>query len=355
LPRPGRDLTPMGTTWSFRLRGLGPICFALILTVVGVRAYLQTGAAPRGGVVPGGEARIVFIKPKTGVHEIARALQEAGVIRSGWAFLAIAYLQGSITRLHSGEYEFFVGMPLREVLRKLEAGRVISHQVTIPEGFNAQEIAQLLASEKLVDVERFLTLAQDPTLAQELGLEAPGLEGYLFPDTYRLTRGMGEEEILRIMVGRFRQVLPQDLADRAQAVDLDLHSAVTLASLIEREARLPKERPIISAVFHNRLRRKMPLQSDPTAIYGMPSPSRRITTADLQRKSPYNTYLTLGLPPGPIASPGLSSIVAAVSPAKVNYLYFVSKNDGSHAFSRTLEEHSRAVMLYRRGGKEQGS
>lgn len=344
----------MATTWFLRWRGLGPIFFVLILTVVGVRAYLQTGAASRGGV-PGGTPRVVFIKPKTGVHEIAQALQEAGVIRSGWAFLAIAYLQGSITRLQSGEYEFFVGMPLREVLRKLEAGRVITHQVTIPEGFTAREIAQLFASEKLVDAERFLGLAQDPAFVQELGIEALGLEGYLFPDTYRLTRGMGEEEILRIMVARLRQVVPQDLADRARAVDLDLHGAITLASLIEREARLQRERPIISAVFHNRLRRKMPLQSDPTAVYGLPSASRRITAADLQRKSPYNTYLAVGLPPGPIASPGLSSIMAAVSPAKVNYLYFVSRNDGSHAFSRTLQEHSRAVAIYQQGGKEPGS
>jgi UPF0755 protein len=344
----------MAAAWGFRFGALTPLLLVFVLTVVGVRSYLQTGATP-AGQRGRGAPRIVFIKPQTGVHEIAQALQDAGVVSSAWAFLIVAYLQGSITRLHAGEYEFSDGMPLREILRKLETGRVVTHQVTLPEGFNAQEIARLLASEKLVDPERFLTLAHDPGFAATLGIEAPGLEGYLFPDTYRLTRGMGEEEILRIMVARFRQILPPDLKKRAQAVGLDLHEAITLASLIEREARLPRERPLVSAVFHNRLRRKMPLQSDPTAVYGLGRLSRRITSTDLQRQSPYNTYRMLGLPPGPIASPGLDSILAAVAPAKVNYLYFVAKNDGSHAFSRTLEEHIRAVAIYQRGERNPGS
>ncbi|MBI4537575.1 MAG: endolytic transglycosylase MltG [candidate division NC10 bacterium] len=344
----------MGTTWFFRLRALGPIFLALMLTVAGIRAYLQASAAPTGSL-PGGPPRVVFIQPKTGVHDIAQALHEAGIIRSVWTFLTVAYLQGSITRLHAGEYEFSVGMPLMEVLRKLEAGRVITHQVTIPEGFDALDIAKLLASENLVDPERFLALVRDPALSEALGIEAPGLEGYLFPDTYRLTRGMAEEEILRVMVARFRRKLPAEVASLAQAVGLDLHGAITVASLIEREAHLARERTLVSAVFHNRLRRKMPLQSDPTAVYGIPDAARRITLADLQRKSPYNTYLMVGLPPGPIANPGLGSILAAVAPAKVNYLYFVSKNDGSHVFSRTLREHSRAVVIYQRGGKAAGS
>lgn len=344
----------MAAAWGFRFRAFTPILLAFILTIIGVRAYLQTGATGPAAL-PDAATRIVFIKPKTGVHEIAKALQEAGVISNVWAFLTVAYLHGSITRLHAGEYEFAAGMPLREILRKLESGRVVTHQVTLPEGFDAQEIARLLASEHLVDPERFLALVQDPAFAAGLGIEAPSLEGYLFPDTYRLTRGMGEEEILRVMVSRFRQVLPLGLEERAQAVGLDLHGAVTLASLIEREAHLSRERPIISAVFHNRLRRKMPLQSDPTAVYGLPRLSRRITSADLQRESPYNTYRVVGLPPGPIASPGLNAILAAVSPAKVNYLYFVSRNDGSHVFSRTLQEHARAVAIYQRGESSPGS
>lgn len=340
----------MTTAWFSRFRGLGPILLALLLTVVGVRAYLQTGSVSVR-TPTASPPRIVYIKPKTGVHEIAQILREAGVIGSSWAFLTLAYLQGSITRLHAGEYEFSPGISLRDVLRKLEAGRVISHQITIPEGFNAQEIAWFLASERLADAERFLELAREPGFAEKLGVSAPGLEGYLFPDTYRLMRGMGEEEILRVMVNRFRRVVPPDLAERAEAVGLDLHETVTLASLIEKEAQLARERPLISAVFHNRLRRKMPLQSDPTAVYGLPEATRRIRASDLQRDTPYNTYRIPGLPPGPIANPGLGAILAAVTPAKVNYLYFVAKNDGSHVFSRTLSEHNQAVELYQRRGK----
>jgi UPF0755 protein len=300
-------------------------------------------------------ARTIFIKPKTGVHEIAQILREAGVIQSRWTFLALAYLKGSFTRLHAGEYEFGRDMSLLDVLRKLEAGRVVSHQVTFPEGFSAQEIARVLASEQLVDGDRFLSLVADAGFAAELGVTAPGLEGYLFPDTYRLTRGMGEEEIIRVMVSRFRRMLPRDLQERARSAGLDLHQAVTLASLIEKEAQQARERPLVSAVFHNRLRRGMPLQSDPTAVYGLPASGRRITAADLQRDSPYNTYLRSGLPPGPIASPGLNAIMAAVSPARTDHLYFVARNDGSHVFSRTLAEHSRAVEAYQRRGKGTGS
>jgi len=340
----------MASAWFSRFRGLAPFLVALLLTVVGIRAYLQAGSSSLGGV-SASPPRVVFIKPKTGVHEIARLLREAGVIGNSWSFLAMAYLQGSISRLHAGEYEFSVGISLLEVLRKLEAGRVITHQVTIPEGFSVQEIARFLASEKLADGERFARLARDRAFAERLGVAAPGLEGYLFPDTYRLTRGMEEEEILRVMVNRFRRIVPPDLAARAAAVGLTLHEAVTLASLVEKEAQLPRERPLISGVFHNRLRRKMPLQSDPTAVYGVPDLPRRIRASDLQRDSPYNTYRILGLPPGPIANPGLGSILAAVTPERVDYLYFVARNDGSHVFSRTLQEHSQAVEIYQRQGR----
>jgi len=345
----------MGTTSRFGwLRGVQHVLLILLVTVIGVRAYLQAGGRTLDPS-PAAPVRTIFIKPKTGVHEIAQILREAGVIQSRWGFLALAYLQGSLPRLHAGEYEFGRDASLLEVLRKLEAGRVVTHQVTFPEGFSAQEIARVLAGEQLVDFDRFLSLVSDRDFAAELGLHTPGLEGYLFPDTYRLTRGMGEAEILRLMVARFRRMLPPDVRERARAVGLDLHQVITLASLIEKEARLERERPLISAVFHNRLRREMPLQSDPTAVYGLPAASgRRITATDLQRESPYNTYLRSGLPPGPIASPGLDAIMAALRPARTDYLYFVAKNDGSHVFSRTLGEHSRAVGIYQRRGRGAG-
>ncbi len=346
----------MATSLTTRFRGPSVILLALALTAVGVRTYLQSDATllPETGT---GSQTIVYIKPKTGVQEIAQALREAGVIRSRWAFLALAYLQGSLTRLHAGEYEFTRGMSILEILRKLETGRVITHQVTIPEGFAAQDVAKLLAGEQLVDTDRFKALVEDPRFAESLGLTGETLEGYLFPDTYRLTRGMGEEEIIRVMVARFRQALPKDIDTQAQRLGLDLHAVVTLASLIEKEAKLDTERPLVAAVFLNRLRRNMPLQSDPTAVYGDPGPRRRISTSDLRRKTPYNTYLKAGLPPGPIANPGLASLMAVLNPARVNFLYFVAKNDGSHAFSRTLEQHSQAVRKYqaRSDGSEDSS
>lgn len=337
-----------------RFRGLSAILLALALTAVGVRTYLQSDGNRLLGT-GAGPGSIVYIKPKTGVQEIAQTLREAGIIQSRWAFLALAYLQGSLTRLQAGEYEFSHGMSLLEILRKLEAGRVITHQVTIPEGFTAQDIARLLAGERLVDADRFTTLVKDPQLVDSLGVPGDTLEGYLFPETYRLTRGMGEEEILRIMVARFWQAVPKDLDRQAERLGLDAPAVVTLASLIEKEAKLDRERPLVAAVFYNRLRRNMPLQSDPTAVYGAPWPRRRITSLDLRRKTPYNTYLKAGLPPGPIANPGLASLLAALNPARVNFLYFVAKNDGSHYFSRTLEQHAQAVRKYQARNEASGN
>ena len=331
------------------LRGIIPFLLAFVLTAVGIRTYLQS-TPPTSGLVPAAPT-VVYIKPKTGVQDIALLLQDAGVIRSTWTFLALAYLQGSLKRLQSGEYEFHPGMSLFEILQKLESGRVVTHQVTIPEGFTVEDIAKLLAGERLADQDRFLAMVQDPMVAARLEVPAARLEGYLFPATYRLTRGMGEEEIIRVMVGRFRQAVPPDFRERAARLGMNPHEIVTLASLIEKEARLDAERPLVSAVFHNRLRQRMPLQSDPTAVYMVPRGQGRITASDLQRKSPYNTYLVQGLPPGPIANPGLASLRAALEPASVNFLYFVAKNDGSHFFSRTLDQHQQAVRLYQGSGR----
>jgi len=339
----------MATTLPGRARGLSALFLVLALTAVGVRTHLQSDAS-RPLEMTTGPSSVVYIKPKTGVQEIAQILRDAGVIESRWAFVALAYIQGSLTRLHAGEYEFTRGMPLREILQKLEAGRVITHQVTIPEGFTAQDISRLLASERLADSDRFMAMVADAKLVESLGVLGNTLEGYLFPDTYRLTRGMGEEEIIRMMVARFRQAAPKDMEAQAQMLGLDVHAVVTLASLIEKEAKLDSERPLVGAVFYNRLRRNMPLQSDPTAVYGTPGARRKITPLDLRRRTPYNTYLIAGLPPGPIANPGLASLMGALNPAPVNFLYFVAKNDGSHFFSRTLAQHAQAVRRYQGKG-----
>lgn len=297
-------------------------------------------------------ARIVLIRPQTGALTISRALKDASVIRSRFAFLAVAIARGTHRHLLAGEYEFTPGLHLLEIVRRLEQGRGLVHEVTIPEGFAAQQIAQLLADSGLIDWERFMGLLRDHQTLEQHRLGGASLEGYLFPDTYRLVKGMSEEAIIHRMVRRFQEVFgPQEQA-RAKELDMSVPEVVTMASLIEREARVPQERPLVSAVFHNRLRRGMPLQSDPTVLYGLSRFSGRLTKANLQAPSPYNTYLYQGLPPGPIANPGRASILAALYPASSRYLYFVSKNDGTHAFSNTLREHDAMVRRYQigRGG-----
>ena len=321
------------------LAGLGTTA-----TFLAVRPLGAHGDPPRVVVIPAG----------AGARQIAGALADGGVVRNRWAFLALAASRGDLRLLKPGEYEFPMPATLPEVEARVAEGRVVVHLVTVPEGFTVREVAARLAAEALAHPDRIQALAQDPAFARRLGLDVPSLEGYLSPDTYRLTKGMTEEEILRLMVARFRDAFGAPEEERAQALGMDQHAIVTLASLIEKEARVDPERPLISAVFHNRLRRNMPLQADPTILYSHPEKRGRLTRADLQEPDPYNTYTSPGLPPGPIASPGRASIRAALDPAQVGYLYFVARNDGTHAFSRTLAEHERAVRRYQGSRREGG-
>jgi UPF0755 protein len=213
------------------------------------------------------------------------------------------------------------------------------------------QIAQLLENLNLVEKKGFLQKASSPAFIDALGLSqsaGTSLEGYLFPDTYHLFREMDPDEVIQIMVHRFRQIFDPELARSASELGIPERAAVILASIIEKETSLPEEKPLISAVFHNRLRRKIPLQSDPTVIYGIRNFNGNLTKEDLMRPTPYNTYLLAGLPPTPICNPGKDSLFAAAHPAPVPYLYFVSKNDGSHHFSSHIEEHNRAVWKYQK-------
>ena len=317
-----------------------------LLAAGGFVSYVLSRPVGSSGETP----RIVLIRPQTSSFRIAAALKEAGVIRSRLGFLAVAVARGTHRHLLPGEYEFDSQLPLIEIVRRLEQGRGLVHQVTIPEGLAAQQIAQLLADKELVDRDRFVRLLRDRDTLKQYRLEGDSLEGYLFPDTYRLVKGQSVEAIIQRMVRRFQEVFGLEEQVRARELQMSVREVVTLASLIEREARVPEERPLISAVFHNRLRKGMPLQSDPTVMYGLSRFSGRLTKAHLQAPSPYNTYLNHGLPPGPIANPGRASIMAALYPASSQYLYFVSKNDGTHAFSKTLREHDRMVRRYQIGG-----
>ena len=299
------------------------------------------------------ERETVEVKVERGepLSAIVHRLKAHGVISNEKLFSFWARLWGLDKRIHWGLYRFEMPLPPRQVLNQMLLGKGVFHRITVPEGLTVKEIADLLAKEAIADKDRFLAEAISTELLSLVGLEGKGVEGYLFPNTYYFTPFVSERDILIAMVEQFRETFNPRLKEQTREIGLSLHEAVTLASLIEKETGIEAERPLVSAVFHNRLKGKIPLQSDPTVIYGLKRFSGSLTRKDLQSRSPYNTYRILGLPPGPICNPGLSALKAALYPAPVPYLYFVSKNDGSHLFSVSLSEHNRAVKIYQ-GSKQ---
>ncbi len=295
------------------------------------------------------EDRVVDVPKGKGLRTISSQLEEEGVIGSGDLFILYVVGKGWQNRLKAGEYEFKRGITISEVARKIAQGDVVLHKVTIPEGLTIKEIAALLGKNGVLDPDGFLTAARDPSILEMLpGRPITGLEGYMFPDTYTYTKGVTPEEFVRMMLTRFNKVF-DSFAGLRRRVNLTDNEVITLASIIEKETAAPAERPIISAVFHNRLRLGMKLDSDPTVIYGLgDSFDGNLTKADLNTMTQYNTYLIKGLPPGPICNPGKESITAALSPAAVDYLYFVSRGDGTHYFSDNYADHQRAVSEYQR-------
>jgi UPF0755 protein len=301
--------------------------------------------------------KIIYIKKGMPLKKISAMLEQEGIIRNRHFFVGIVTILGKKAGIKAGEYEFHTRMVPLEVLDALVKGQVRLHLVTIAEGFTLYQIAQLLEELNIVGKEVFLQKASSPAFISSLGLPAEfgsTLEGYLFPDTYHLFREMDPEEVIQIMVRQFKKVFNPDLASRASQLGISQREAVILASIIEKETPLLEEKPLISAVFHNRLKKKMPLQSDPTVIYGIKNFDGNLTKEDLLRPTPYNTYLVNGLPPTPICNPGKDSIHAALYPASVPYLYFVSKNDGSHYFSSHIEEHNQAVWRYQKYPQKRG-
>ena len=299
------------------------------------------------------EAKIVRIQPGMGLRPIARVLEAEGVIRNPTKFMLLAWWKGVGKKIQWGDFEIHTGEPPLTVLDLLTSGKTLLKRVTIPEGFTLKQIAERLANENLAAAEGFLASARDPAWLNELDLPGNSLEGFLFPDTYIFHRGMPVRVMQKRMVNRFREVYQRcrsnGAADAPQG--LNLNQTVTLASIVERETGQAGERPLIASVFYNRLRQGMALQSDPTVIYGIKDFNGDLTKKDLQRPTPYNTYVIAGLPPGPIANPGEDALRAVLYPAKTDYLYFVSKNDGSHYFSKNIQEHNRAVVRYQLSGK----
>jgi UPF0755 protein len=290
---------------------------------------------------------VVEIPAHEGVLGIASRLADAEVIRNRYAFVALTAGRGHIRHLKAGEYEIPRDASMLDVVDLLASGRVRQHVVLYPEGATVAELARALEADRLASAQDVLRAASDDHLRRTLGVTGPSLEGYLFPDTYQFVRGMSVEEMLSRMVQRLRTKLTPELVERARARGLDVHQLLTLASIIEREAVEPGEQRLISAVFWNRLRLDMPLQADPTVQYAVAKERRALTRVDLATDHPYNTYAHRGLPPGPIASPGLGAIEAALDPAPVKYLYFVARDDRRHHFSTTVTEHNAAVARYR--------
>ena len=288
------------------------------------------------------------VRESESVRVIAERLRRAGVIRSVLALRLWARATGLDRGIKPGEYRFVEPLGgLRGVLRTLATGGE-TPSLTIPEGLTVRDVAALLAWRGYASADSILGLADDPDFLLAAGVPGPQLEGYLFPDTYRLSPLMTPGEILAMMVRRFHDRFDASRYRRLADRGMTLNELVTLASIVEKETGVATERPLVAAVFYNRLRLGMPLQSDPTVIYGLPEFSGNLTRADLVRPTPFNTYVVSGLPPGPIANPGIAAIDAALAPAEAPYLYFVSKNDGSHQFSVTLAEHNRAVAAYQR-------
>lgn len=297
---------------------------------------------------------IIEVEKGKGAEAIARSLKEKGVIKKEWPFLLVYKLFYSPQSLKAGEYSFSLPLSTKEVLRMLTEGQIYLHPLTIPEGLTGKEISELLHSLAFVREEDFLEAFNQTEAISSWDEEAQNLEGYLFPETYFLPKGTSAEEIVSTMVSQFKDVIRVEWKRRAQEMDLSLREVVILASLIEKETSVSEEKNLVSAVFHNRLKRGMKLDCDPTIIYALKVEGRfvgRLRYKDLKFDSPYNTYLYAGLPPSPICNPGRESLQAALYPDKENFLYFVSKNDGSHHFSRTYREHQRAVLIYQKGRK----
>jgi len=323
-----------------------------VLLMVGVSAmFLGLSALWLGyyRAVPAEKGAPVVITVTKGMtaETIGALLYEKGLISNVTMFRIVARMEGLETSLQAGEYSISPGMTIREIVSLLAEGRTIRYSFTIPEGYTVDQIAKLLEEKKLANAEKFKALARDFAPYPYMVPTSPGVvykaEGFIFPDTYSVSRGITEEELLKLMVSQFDRKFTPAMRQRAEAAGMSIRDVVTLASLVEREARLPKERPIIARVFLNRLQKEMPLQSCATIQYILGYPKPELTIKDTQIPSPYNTYLNQGLPPGPVANPGMAAIEAVLNPAQNDYLYFVVDGTGGHRFSRTYEEHLAAI------------
>ncbi len=334
------------------MRRVGLAGFGVLLLVLAGLTWYAT-APPADGPADGETVELV-VPQGSGALAIGQQLREAGLVRSPRLFAFTARIRGVEADLKAGRYRFEGGMGWAEILDVLSLGEVVTFPLTVPEGFTIRELAPRIAEATGTSVDSVARLARDSAFVASLDVPGPTLEGYLFPETYRFAEGLPPEALLSEMVARYRSFWTPARRARLDSLSLDERGVVTLASIVEEEARIPEERPVIAGVYTNRLEIGMLLQADPTVQYALGEPKQRLLFADIDRVAddPYNTYTHAGLPPGPIASPGEAALEAALRPADVPFLFFVARPDGSHVFTRTNREHVNARNRIRRESGE---
>ncbi|KAF0158728.1 MAG: hypothetical protein FD159_997 [Syntrophaceae bacterium] len=290
---------------------------------------------------------LVDIPTGTSLIKVTKILMDIGLVENRFLFYSLVGIKGGTRSIRAGEYEFATSLSPSELVDKLIHGDIKNYRVTIHEDYSLKEVAARLKEYKLIDENAFFELAEDEVFLSSLGVLGSSIEGYLFPDTYFLNRSMSTRQIMRMMVDRFWSKISPEMINKAAKKGLDTHQFVTFASLVGKESGSSAEKPMIAAVFYNRLKKRMPLQSDPTTVYDLKDFNGKVLRSHYKRESPYNTYIIRGLPPGPIANPGLDSFRATLNPADVDYLYFVSQKDGTHFFSSSLNDHNNAVLRFR--------
>ena len=293
--------------------------------------------------------QVIIVKAGQKFKSLSEILHQKGVINHPAKFRLFSRIKGHDKNIKAGEYVLSPTMTPKIILKIFVIGKVRLHRITIPEGYNLRQVARVVSRAGFGTQADFLKAATNADLLHSKGIDAQTFEGYLFPDTYYFTKDATPEKIISSMVKRFWSVFKPEWKNPAKTHGFTIHQVVTLASIIEKEAGVAVERPIISSVFHNRLKRKIRLQSDPTVIYGIKNFNGNITRRDLAKKTPYNTYKIKGLPPGPISNAGTKAIEAALYPAETRLLYFVSKKDNTHQFSTNIKDHNRAVRKYQLG------
>ena len=318
------------------------LIFAVIIAAIPLELYLYADRSFHSD----NSTKVINILNGNNFHDVLKKLCNAGIVDSPHRFKLLAIIKGYDAKIKAGEYIFSATMTPNEILTKMAKGRVRLRKLIIPEGYNLEQIAAAVFETGTGDKNSFLKAAKNASLAHKMEINADTFEGYLFPDTYFFPKNTPPKIIISTMVKRFKAIFTDDLKNQAKKLGFSIHHIVTLASIIEKETGVPEERPIISSVFHNRLKKRMRIESDPTVIYGIEGFNGNITKKNLKTPSPYNTYLIRGLPPRPIANPGLKALEAAIYPAETNFLYFVSKKNKTHKFSTNIKDHNKAVYKY---------